>query len=147
MKDFQETTYLREGFDLTAHRPVVASLKGMVTSAHDASSMAGARMLLQGGNAADAVIATAAALNVVEPYMSGLGGIGFLVMSSSYGQERKVLNFSGLVPEKAVPEAFSPETHTIGTRCPLIPGNPAGWLEILEKYGSNLPKWTFVEGT
>ena len=139
MKDFQETTYLKEGFDLTAHRPVVASLKGMVTSAHDASSMAGARMLLQGGNAADAVIATAAALNVVEPYMSGLGGIGFLVMSSSYGQERKVLNFSGLVPEKAVPEAFSPETHTIGTRCPLIPGNPAGWLEILEKYGS-LPK-------
>ena len=141
MENFQETTYLKKGFDLTAHRPVVTSLKGMVTSAHDASSMAGARMFLQGGNAADAVVATAAALNVVEPYMSGLGGIGFLVMSSGFGQERKILNFSGLVPQKAVPEAFSPETHTIGTRCPLVPGNPAGWLDILEKFGS-LPKST-----
>lgn len=137
----QETTYLKEGFDLAAHRPVITSLKGMVTSAHDASSMAGARMFLQGGNAADAVVATAAALNVVEPYMSGLGGIGFLVMSTGFGTDRKVLNFSGVVPGKGVPEAFSPETHTIGTRCPLLPGNPAGWLAILKQFGS-LPEST-----
>jgi gamma-glutamyltranspeptidase/glutathione hydrolase len=141
VQQFEETTYLKKGFDLLAHRPVVKSVKGMVTSAHYASSMAGARMFLAGGNAADAVVATAAALNVVEPYMSGLGGIGLLVMSSNFGQNRKVLNFSGLVPQKAVPEAFSPETHSIGTRCPLVPGNPAGWLDILEKFGS-LPRST-----
>ena len=95
MQHVEESTYLKKGFDLSAHRPVVKSMKGMVTSAHYASSMAGARMFLAGGNAADAVVATAAALNVVEPYMSGLGGIGLLVMSSNFGQNRKVLNFSG----------------------------------------------------
>ena len=137
----QRPTYLAkaklpQGGVLTAHRPVVKSRKGMVASAHYAASMAGARMFLRGGNAVDAIVAAAAALNVVEPYMSGLGGVGFLVMSRDHGAEREVLNFSGIAPQRAVPEAFTPETHSIGPRCPLVPGNPAGWLLMLEKYGA-----------
>ncbi|MBM3926472.1 MAG: gamma-glutamyltransferase [SAR202 cluster bacterium] len=128
-------TYLPTGITMTAHRPVIKARKGMITSAHYAASMAGLRMFVQGGNAVDAVVAAAAALNVVEPYMSGMGGIGMLVMSRYHGKERKAFNFTGLVPHKAVPEAFSPQTHSVGTRCPLVPGNPAGWLTLLEKHG------------
>jgi|RhiMetdeSRZDD1v2_1073273.scaffolds.fasta_scaffold1019038_2 gamma-glutamyltranspeptidase len=53
----------------TAHRPAVGSSRGIVTYAHFLASMAGAEMLLQGGNAMDAVVATSAALNVVAELM------------------------------------------------------------------------------
>ena len=135
----QRTSTVPQGGSLSAHRPVVRSRKGLVTTAHYAASMAGARILLQGGNAVDAAVAGAAALGVVEPYMSGLGGVGFLVMSRNHGHERKVLNFSGVVPRGAVPQAFTPETHSLGPRSSLVPASPAGWLTLLDAHGS-LPR-------
>ena len=131
---------------LTAHRPVVNSRRGMVASAHYEASLAGLRMFLQGGNAVDAVVAAATALNVVEPFMSGLGGIGFLLISRNHGQERRVLNFSGVVPGRGIPEAFTPENHSVGVRCPLVPGNPHGWLTMLDTYGA-LPRSTVLAPT
>ena len=68
------------GSALTAHRPVITSRRGMVACANYEASLAGLKMFLQGGNAVDAAVAAAAALNVVEPFMSGLGGIGFLLI-------------------------------------------------------------------
>ena len=58
-------------------RPTIASRHGMVAAAHPIAAAAGARMLSNGGNAFDAAAATAATLNIVEPYMSGLGGQGY----------------------------------------------------------------------
>ena len=127
---------LPEGGPLTAHRPVVMSRKGVVATAHYAASMAGLRMLLGGGNAVDAAVAAAAALNVVEPFMSGLGGVGLLVLSRGYGKESRVLNFTGRTPTSAVPEAFTLETRGEGVRAALVPGTPAGWLTLHEAYGS-----------
>ena len=75
-------------------RPVVAGLHGAVASAHPLASQAGLDVLRSGGNAVDAIIATAAALNVVEPYMSGIGGVGFLMLHTAKG-ETTTLNFSG----------------------------------------------------
>ena len=58
-----------------------------------------------GPNAVDAVVATAVALGVVEPYMSGPGGVGFLLLHPADGHGTDglgaVLNFSGLAPAAA----------------------------------------------
>ena len=109
---------------LTAHRPVVNSRRGMVASAHYEASLAGLRMFLQGGNAVDAVVAAATALNVVEPFMSGLGGIGFLLISRNHGQERRVLNFSGVVPGAESPKPLLLKITALVSGAPWFPATP-----------------------
>ena len=67
----------------TVHRSTVTGRRGMVASGHPLASLAGLRVLMHGGNAIDAAVAIAAALNVAEPYMSGIGGVGYMHIYSA----------------------------------------------------------------
>ncbi|HEY8598349.1 MAG TPA: gamma-glutamyltransferase, partial [Thermomicrobiales bacterium] len=89
-----------------AHRPVVMGRRGAVASANPHASQAGLRMLLAGGNAIDAIVATAAALNVVEPYMSGAGGVGYMVIKDRAATKLTVLDFIGRAPAAAELRVF-----------------------------------------
>jgi gamma-glutamyltranspeptidase/glutathione hydrolase len=127
----------------TRTRPVVAGCKAAVASAHPLASRAGLAVLEQGGNAVDAAVAMAVALGVVEPYMSGPAGVGFLLLHRADGPAA-VLNFSGHAPQVARPEAFTPETQERGPRSCLVPGNVAGWLEALARFGTRRPADIFA---
>ncbi len=121
----------------TVHRPTVTGTRGMVASAHPLATLAGVRMLLQGGNAFDAIVATAAALNVVEPYMSGIAGVGYALIHSAEEGKLSVLDYCGPTPYQATADKFPTEDLQEGgvTSC-LVPGACAGWLELLERHGT-----------
>lgn len=119
-----------------AYRPVVMGRRGVVTSAHPLASMAGAEILLEGGNAVDAAVAVAACLNVVEPFMSGIGGIGLMVVSIGRTRERHVLDFIGRTPAAADAGAVTVKDLEGGPKACVTPGNCGGWLAALERFGT-----------
>jgi gamma-glutamyltranspeptidase/glutathione hydrolase len=117
-------------------RPTISSTKGVVAAAHPLAAQAGARLLAEGGNAFDAAAATAAALNVVEPYMSGLAGQGLATCWVATEQRVKVLDFVPRVPRHFPVERFKVREDL--ARGPLsagVPGNLAGWAELVRAHG------------
>jgi gamma-glutamyltranspeptidase/glutathione hydrolase len=127
------------------HRPTVTGTRGMVASAHPLATLAGVRMLLDGGNAFDAVVAVAAALNVVEPYMSGIAGVGYALVRSAKEKEMRVLDYCGHTPYEARAELFDKVTDKDdGPRSCLVPGACGGWLELLKTYGTMSPAQVFA---
>jgi len=117
-------------------RSTVASLGGIVAAAHPLAAQAGARVIAAGGNAFDAAAAVAAALNVVEPYMSGLAGMG---MATCYvARERRVrtLDFVPRVPRKFPTGRFNERAELKrGAQGAGTPGNLAGWFELVRAFG------------
>ncbi|RIK43482.1 MAG: hypothetical protein DCC58_09565 [Chloroflexi bacterium] len=120
------------------YRPAVMGRHGIVASAHYLASMAGLRVLMDGGNAVDAAVATAATLNVVEPYMSGLGGDGLMAITLPGASAPIILDYSGGAPAEASLATIARDRMTQGPMALLVPGAPGGWFAALERYG-NLP--------
>src|SRR5437667_6874103 len=117
-------------------RPTITSLHGVVAAAHPLAAQAGARMLMNGGNAFDAAAATAAALNVVEPFMSGLAGLGLATCYVAKERRVRTLDFVPRVPSKLPVERFSRrEDLQRGPLSVAAPGNFAGWAELVQTYG------------
>lgn len=117
-------------------RPTMYSRQGMVAAAHPLAAQAGARLLIQGGNAFDAAAATAAALNVVEPFMSGLAGLGVATLWSASEKRVRVLDFVPPIQASFPAERFSKRSDVErGALSVAVPGNLAGWCEIAARYG------------
>jgi gamma-glutamyltranspeptidase/glutathione hydrolase len=110
--------------------------RGVVTSAHPLASMAGIEMLLAGGNAVDAAVAVGSTLNVVEPFMSGIGGIGLMVISRARSGERHVLDFIGRAPKASDPTTCTDDELVGGPKSCATPGNLGGWLAAHERFGT-----------
>ncbi len=81
-------------------KPVVTSRRGIVTAQNMAAARAGAEILGRGGNAVDAAVAACLALAAVEPWMSGLGGGGFMVVYRAADRSVQVVDFSLIAPRR-----------------------------------------------
>ena len=80
-------------------KPAVKSSGGIVVSQNRAASEAGARVLKAGGHAADAAVATAFALGIVEPWMSGIGGVGAALALDAKSGKVTAFDFGGRSPK------------------------------------------------
>ncbi|MGE0718000.1 MAG: gamma-glutamyltransferase family protein [Alphaproteobacteria bacterium] len=117
-------------------RPTISSVKGMVAAANPHAAMAGARLLRAGGNAFDAIAATAATLNVAEPYMSGLAGMGMATCYIAKEGRVRTLDFITKVPEKFDAASLKRKDVARGPMASGAPGNLAGWCELVTRYGT-----------
>lgn len=114
----------------------------MVVAAHPEAVRAGLNTLKAGGNAVDAAIATAFALNAAEPFASGIGGGGFMVIYLAEEQKVTVINFREKAPAKASPTMYWEKGEIQNTwrrshgLAVAVPGALAGWAYALEKYGT-----------
>lgn len=122
----------------SAFRPSIMGRNGVVTSGHHLASQAGIQIMMAGGNAIDAAIATAAALGVVEPQSSGIGGDGFLLIYSAKTGKVSAVNATGAAPTGATREFYLQRNGIPmkGILSVSIPGLVDGWLVAHERFGS-----------
>ncbi len=95
---------VKEHWQIT--KPAVTSTAGLVASQHHLASDVGAQVLRQGGNAIDAAIATGLTLGTVEPWMSGIGGGGYMTIYLAKERSVKVIEFGMRAPLDSVPEDY-----------------------------------------
>jgi gamma-glutamyltranspeptidase/glutathione hydrolase len=125
------------------HRVEVPGPNGVVAAGHPLASMAGLRMLMQGGSAADAAVAVMAVLNVVEPWASSAAGNGLATCFESRTGKVTALTFTGAAP-RLLDDTASNADLTAGPKAVVTPGAFGGWIELARRYGK-LPLATLLE--
>jgi gamma-glutamyltranspeptidase/glutathione hydrolase len=127
----------------TVRKPAVRSRGGIVVTQHRIASEIGARVLKEGGNAIDAAVAAAFAVGVVEPWMSGIGGVGALVHRDARTGKVTTVDFGGRSPKGLKTEDFplaggvdvgnlfgwpavKGNVNTVGAKAVVAPTQPAG---------------------
>jgi len=120
-----------------SHRPEVPGVHGLVTTGgQPLAAMAGARILMKGGNAIDAAVAVLATLNVVEPANSGAGGNGFMTYFDRKSGKVYSLNMTGAAPKALKAASMTPETLGEGIQAGIVPGLFGGWVAMLDRFGT-----------
>src|SRR5579871_6208879 len=124
------------GRPLAIYRPSVPGVHGLVTAGHPLAAMAGAQVLMKGGNAVDAAVAVATTLNMMEPQMNGIGGNGFMTIYEKKTGKVYSLSMAGAAPAGIKAEEMTPETLDWGMKAGIVPGNFGGYLTALERFGT-----------
>lgn len=121
---------------------VVQAAQQAIASAHPLATKAGEDILADGGNAFDAAVAVAAALGVVEPFASGLGGGGFFLLRRAQDDRRMMVDAREVAPGAASSRMFLDDAGKENSRLSIdgalaagIPGTPAGIAWLARKYG------------
>jgi gamma-glutamyltranspeptidase/glutathione hydrolase len=118
----------------------VFAKNGMVVSSQPLATLAGVRVLMDGGNAIDAAVATAAVLGVVEPMSIGIGGDAFAIFYSAKEQRIRALDASGRSPHAASLEFCRKsgfrEMPQRGIHSVTVPGAVHGWATLLQDCGT-----------
>lgn len=120
------------------------SENGIVASARKEASQVGVEILEKGGNAIDAAVATAFAIGVLEPNASGIGGGGFMLLRLAKTGETKFIDYREVAPKDISLSLFEVDEKgnvlnnetKLGGKAVATPGNVAGLLTALEKYGT-----------
>ena len=120
----------------------------MVAASQPLAVAAGLEALAQGGNAADAAVATAAALNVTEPTSTGIGGDCFALFFDASTRQISALNGSGRAPaaltlERVRKDGFKEEIDPYHAYNVTVPGACAGWCDLVARHG-HLPMSTVL---
>ncbi len=123
-----------------ATRSEVLAQNGMVATSHPLATQIGIDILKNGGNAIDAAIAANAALGLMEPTGSGIGGDLFAIVWDAKTSKLYGLNASGRSPKSLTLEYFEEQgMDKIPSHGPLpvsVPGAVDGWFELHKKFGS-----------
>lgn len=122
-----------------SRRELVFAKKGMVCASQPLAAQAGLDMIKRGGNAVDAAIAAAACMTVLEPTSNGVGGDCFALVWMEDSQKLYGLNASGRAPRSLtvdeVLRAGYTEMPRRGWIPVMVPGEPAGWAALNERFG------------
>jgi len=122
-----------------SRRSNVLARRGMVATSQPLAAQAGLAILQAGGTAADAAVATAAALNVVEPTSTGVGGDCFALYYDASTRQVTALNGSGRAPATASIDALRVQGYTamptFTGQAVSIPGTVAGWADMVARHG------------
>jgi gamma-glutamyltranspeptidase/glutathione hydrolase len=123
-------------------RPARGPGQAAIASAHPLATAAGEEIMAAGGNAFDAAVAVSAALAVVEPYSSGLGGGGFWLLHRARDQRQIVVDARETAPGAARADMYQDANGQLRRGATLdgplaagIPGQPAGMAHLARRYG------------
>ena len=124
-------------FRFESRRSPALSTRGIVATSQPLASLAGLRILSEGGNAADAAVAAAATLAVVEPTSTGIGGDCFALFYNAQDQSVSALNGSGRAPvalDLDVVERCGGWERQ-GPHAVTVPGSIMGWHDTVTRFG------------
>ena len=136
----------------SVRKPVARSPGGVVAAQNRIAAEVGARTLAEGGNAVDAAVAAGFALAAVEPWNSGLGGVGYMLIHLAREQRSVVVDFAPISPHGLDPAAYplsggvTPELfswpsvegdrNVHGPLSFAVPGHVDGLGLALERFGT-----------
>jgi gamma-glutamyltranspeptidase / glutathione hydrolase len=147
--DYTPSPHVTQNWQLT--KPSASGKRGMVVSQVRSAAEAGVAILDAGGNAIDAAVGTALALAAVEPWNSGLGGIGFALVHRAGERRAEVVDFGPVAPRGLNPASFKltgrtshgqfawaeveGDANVQGPLSVAIPSSTAGYAKMHQAWG------------